>query len=216
MPVTVAGHDHLVGFVGSEASTDDLIDSVGTAETVVGRSAVLPDLEAVLAGGLAVSLFLGGDGWAVQASAARTGQAVEAAATALGHRPEHLDRLLAGLRPGPGPGGTTTADLLDAPGLLASLRDRQPPALPDGDAARVWATLLDALATETAAAVDRVVNALGPRRRLVVFGGGSASEPSMAAKVRRIAIPVERSQVEAAVARGAALLGATAAGLRVG
>ena len=215
VPVTVAGHDHLVGFVGNGASTDDLIDSVGTAETVVGRSAVLPDLDAALAGGLAVSLFLGGDGWAVQASAARAGQAVDAAATALGHRPEHLDRLLAGVGSAPGASGTTPADLLDAPGLLASLRDRQTPALPDGDPARVWATLLDALATETAAAVDRVTGVVGARRRLVVFGGGSASESAMAAKARRVAIPVERSRVKGAVARGAALLGGTAAGLRI-
>jgi sugar (pentulose or hexulose) kinase len=142
----------------------------------------------------------------VLSSAARAGQAVEAAAAAVGHPPEDLDRLLAEA------GGPADAHLLDAPGLRDSLRDRESPALPDGDPARVWATLLDALALETAAAVDRVTGLLGPRRRLVVFGGGSASGPALAAKARHLSLPVERAPVEGAVARGAALLGAAAAG----
>lgn len=206
VPVTVGGHDHLVGFVGSGAGVDDLVNSVGTAETVVGRSGAPPDIDRALADGIAVSLFPGGDGWAVLSSAARAGQAVEAAVAALGHPPEELDRLLAQL------GGPAEANLLDAPGLRDSLVARQPPALPDGDPARVWATLLDALAMETAAAADRVIGLLGPRRRLVVFGGGSASAPALAAKSRHLSLPVERAPVEGAVARGAALLGGTAAG----
>ncbi|MEO5678315.1 MAG: FGGY family carbohydrate kinase, partial [Acidimicrobiales bacterium] len=39
VPVTIAGHDHLAGLVGSGATPDDLGNSVGTAETVIGRSA---------------------------------------------------------------------------------------------------------------------------------------------------------------------------------
>ncbi len=201
VPVTVAGHDHLVGFVGCGAGPDDLVDSVGTAETVVGRSATRPDIDAALATGVAVTLFPSGDGWAVQSSAARSGQAVEYAASALGHPPEALDRLL-------------PAGVLDAPGLLDSLRRRDPPALPAGPPAAVWATLLDALSAETAVAVARVTRVVGTRRRLVVFGGGSASEPLLAAKSRRIPIPVERSPVVAAVARGAALFGGLAAGFQ--
>ena len=202
VPVTVAGHDHLVGFVGSGAGVDDLVDSVGTAETVVGRSAALPDVEAALGAGVAVGLFPGGDGWAASASAARCGQAMDAAATALGQTPAELDWLAAA-------GGM----VLDAPGLVDSLRRRQPPALPAGDAADVWDTLLDALAAETAAAVVRVTGVLGPRRRLVVFGGGSVSDPLQAAKRRHVPIPVGRSPVADAVAKGAAHFAATAAGL---
>ena len=80
----------------------------------------------------------------------------------------------------------------------------------------MWATLLDALATETAAAVERVTALVGPRRRLVVFGGGSAGAPFMAAKASRVPIPVERSPWPGAVARGAALLGGVAAGRPLG
>ena len=201
VPVTVAGHDHLVGFVGSGAGADELVDSVGTAETVSGRSAALPDIKVALAAGVAVSLFPGGDGWVALASAARAGQAVDAAAAALGTTLAELDAMAAG------------AAVLDAPGLVDSLRRRQPPALPAGDAADVWATLLDALAAETAAAVARVASVLGPRRRLVVFGGGSVSNPLLAAKRRRVPIPVERAPVTDAVAKGAARFGGVAAAL---
>ncbi|MEA2901545.1 MAG: hypothetical protein QOH36_1432 [Actinomycetota bacterium] len=201
VPVTVAGHDHLVGFVGCGAGVDDLVDSVGTAETVVGRSAALPHVDSALAAGLAVGLFPGGDGWATSASAARSGQAVDAAAANLGRPPAELDALASG------------GVVLQAPGLVDSLRRRQPPALPDGDVADVWATLLDALAAETAAAVAKVTSVIGHRRSLVVFGGGSVSDPLLAAKRRHVPIPVERSPVPDAVAKGAAHFAATAAGL---
>jgi sugar (pentulose or hexulose) kinase len=77
----------------------------------------------------------------------------------------------------------------------------------------VWATLLDALASETAAAVARVTDLVGPRRRLVVFGGVSASDPLLAAKSRLIPMPVERAPVPGAVARGAARFAGLAAAL---
>ncbi|MDP9074859.1 MAG: FGGY family carbohydrate kinase, partial [Actinomycetota bacterium] len=35
IPVTLAGHDHLVGMVGSGAGPDDAVNSVGTAESVL-------------------------------------------------------------------------------------------------------------------------------------------------------------------------------------
>ncbi len=137
----------------------------------------------------------------MSASGARSGQAVDATATVLGQTPAELDRLVAG-----------GATVLDAPGLLDSLRRREPPALPAGDAADVWATLLDALASETAAAVARVTGVLGPRRSLVVFGGGSVNEPLLAAKTRHVPIPVRRSRVPGAVARGAAIYAGVASG----
>ncbi|HEX2273976.1 MAG TPA: FGGY family carbohydrate kinase, partial [Acidimicrobiales bacterium] len=64
IPVTLGGHDHLAGVVGSGAATADLVNSVGTAETVVGRSPDLPDVVAALDRGVAVTVFPGADGWA--------------------------------------------------------------------------------------------------------------------------------------------------------
>ena len=202
IPVTVAGHDHLAGVVGSGAEPDDLVNSVGTAETVVGRAAQLPDVAAALDRRLAVTVFPGADGWAVLASGARAGLAIAAAAEALGRSPAELDEL------------ATDADAtsLHAPGLVDSLHRRDPPALPDGPPGAVWATLLDALAVCTAEAVERMTGLLGGATRLVVFGGGSRSDPWMAAKAQRVPLAVWRSTAAEAVARGAAVFAGVAAG----
>ena len=200
VPVTVAGHDHLVGLLGSGAARDDLANSVGTAETVVGRSGSLPDLAAARSRGAAVTVFPGGDGWAVLASAARSGIVLEDAAATLALPLDQLDALADG------------AELLDAPGLSESLRRREPPELPDGPPGAVWHTLLHHLAAETARAAVQVIGVVGSRRRLVVFGGGSSSPPWLAAKAELAPLPVWRSTASHAASRGAALYAGATAG----
>lgn len=200
IPVTIAGHDHLVGMVGSGTGRDDFADSVGTAETVLAHTPHLPDVDQAIERSLAVGIFPGGQGWGVLAGAARSGLAVTAAADALGQSPSELDRLAA------------DQPLLDAPDLAGSLERREEPALPDGPPGAVWATLLDVLANFTADAVQRVADVAGAPERLVVFGGGALSAPWLAAKARRLDVPVWRSQAGEAVARGAAIFAGVTAG----
>ncbi len=200
VPVTVAGHDHLAGLVGSGAGPLDLGNSVGTAETVIARSPTLPDVAAAIERGVAVTAFPGGEGWAVLASAARSGQAISSAAAALGRSEAELDELAVG------------GSLLEAPGLRDSLERRDPPRLPNGEPGDAWHTLLHELASLTAAAVVRVVGVVGARRRLVVFGGGAASRPWVAAKAELAPLPVWRVAAPEAVGRGAAIYGGVAAG----
>ena len=202
IPVTVAGHDHLAGLVGSGAAPDDLANSVGTAETVVGRSAGLPDIDAALAAGVAVTVFPGGDGWAALASGARAGLALDDAAAQLGSSPAELDALAA----------TSGTEVLDPSSLVDDLRRRESPRLPEGEPGTVWRTLLDALAVCTGEAVDKVTGLLGPAPRLVVFGGGSRSAPWLAAKAARLELPVWRTTAGEAVARGAAVFAGVSAG----
>jgi xylulokinase len=202
IPVTVAGHDHLAGVVGSGADPGDLVNSVGTAETVVGRSAERPDVGAALDRGVAVTVFPGADGWAALASGARAGLAIAAAADALGLDPAELDELAADAPKG----------VLDAPDLLDSLHRRDPPALPDGPPGAVWWTLLDALAVCTAEAVEKVTGLLGDAARMVVFGGGAGSDSWMRAKADRVPVPVWRSTAGEPAARGAAVYAGVAAG----
>ena len=176
----------------------------------MGRSAALPDVEAAIDRGAAVTLFPGGDGWAVLASAARAGLAVDGAAAALHSSPADLD--VAATATTTTNAATTTTGLLDAPGLLDSLRRRRPPPLPAGEPGAVWATLLDALATLTGEAIAAVTHVVGPRERLVVFGGGSTSQPWLEAKARHAPLPVHWSTTRHAVARGAAVQAGVAAG----
>ena len=198
VPVTIAGHDHLAGMVGSGGRPDDLANSVGTAETVVGRSPRLPDVAAAVDRGLAVTVFPGADGWAVLASAARSGIVLEDAAGRLGLAMDELDALAGG------------AHLLDAPDLSRALERRERVTLPDGPPGAVWHTLLHHLAARTATAAVRIVTVLGSRRRLVVFGGGVISDQWLLAKGELAPMPVWRSTAGAA-ARGAALYAGVAA-----
>jgi xylulokinase len=178
VPVTLAGHDHLAAGAGLHVSADDLLNSVGTAETVLRRTDSAPDVEAALVQDLAVTLWPGGTSWAVLASAARSGVVLGEVAAALGRTPAELDR-------------------------LAESRS---------DAGRRWSTALAELVDRTMAAGRRVAELLGPHERLIVFGGGSRSAPWLAAKAAVAGVPVMRSTVVEAAARGAAGAAGSAAG----
>ncbi|MBW3627449.1 MAG: hypothetical protein KY412_07545 [Actinobacteria bacterium] len=201
VPVTLAGHDHLAGMTGCGAAKPDLANSVGTAETVVGRNSELPDVALALAHRVAVTLAPGGDGWAVLASAARAGRVLEAAATALGRTPRDLD----GLAEDAGAGA-------DVSELLADIDAGDDPRLPPAPPGEVWWGLLRALAARTREALDRASTVVGPAPRLVVFGGGSRSRPWLRAKAGALTLPVVRSTAAEAAARGAAVQAGVAAG----
>src|SRR5581483_12413421 len=49
IPVTIAGHDHLAAAAGLGARPDDLLNSVGTAETLLRRLPAAPDVDRALA-----------------------------------------------------------------------------------------------------------------------------------------------------------------------
>lgn len=206
-PVTVAGHDHLAGAETVGGADDDAFNSVGTAETVLRRSASLPDVAGALRARLSVTVRPGGRGWIVLASGARAGLVIESVARALGHSPAELDALAdaAGERPPK----TTEVDL-DA--IVAAERADRTPPLPTGVPADVWSAVLSALAVRTADAVERQHRLMTPARRLVVFGGGSVSGPWQRAKASALALPVLRSAAPDAVARGAAVFAGVAAG----
>ncbi|MDP8970653.1 MAG: FGGY family carbohydrate kinase [Actinomycetota bacterium] len=197
VPVTIAGHDHLAGAEGVAAGEDDLVNSVGTAETVLRRHREVPDLAQSLSLRVAVTVRPGGAEWVVLSSAARAGLILDAVARALGRAPHELDDLaeLAGE-----PGAEVDVDA-----LRASVDEGSEPELPPGSPGEIWNGLLKALADRTAEAADRLVELLGPSRRMVVFGGGSASGPWLRAKARSLRLPVLRSTAGEAVARGAAI-----------
>jgi sugar (pentulose or hexulose) kinase len=191
-PVTIAGHDHLAAGAALGASPDDLLNSVGTAETVFRRTDSPPDVERALALDLAVTIWPGGTSWAVLASAARSGLVLRELAASLGRSPEELDRLAEGLAPGA---------VTDPVGAGSG-----------SEAGRQWSAALVDLADRTVAAGERLAEVVGPHRRLVVFGGGSRSGPWLAAKARAAGVPVLRSTDADAAARGAALAAGAAAG----
>jgi xylulokinase len=192
IPVTIAGHDHLAAAAGLGARPDDLFNSVGTAETLVRRLDARPDLARALELDLAVTLWPGGEAWAVLASATRSGLVIEALAA-------HLER-------GSGAGDGIAAAVGGVVALGLGIE------VAVGPAAEMWTATLGALARRTAAAAERVAALAGPHRRLVVFGGGSRNPAWLRAKAAVVGVPVLRSPVAEATARGAALAAGVAAG----
>ncbi len=200
VPVTVAGHDHPVGMVGAGVGPRDAANSVGTAETVLVATNTLPDVAAALGERVRVTVAPGGESWALLFGAARAGLVLVAGAAALGRSLEELDRL------------ATDAVAVDVGDAVDTLARGAPASLPPAPAGAVWAGLLHALAARTADGYARVTRIAGPRQRLVVFGGGAASQPWLRAKAAVLPVPVVRSTVGSAVARGAALYAGVAAG----
>jgi xylulokinase len=78
IPVTVAGHDHMVGAVGVGVNSADLLNSVGTAETLVRYASSELDLADAVAHGADVSIDPSRGGLAIMAGDLRPGQIVEA------------------------------------------------------------------------------------------------------------------------------------------
>ena len=201
VPVTIAGHDHLAGMAGAGVSIGELANSVGTAETLVSRMASPPDMVAAGNHGVAVTVYPGGREWAVLVGAARAGLVIEATAAALGRTPAELDELAVDAQP-----VVVGNEAVDA------LAKGRPVDLPEARPGPVWAGVLHALTLRTVEAYHRLAPVAGPVERVVVFGGGSASAPWLAAKMAAFPVPVVASDVTSAVARGAALYAGAAAG----
>lgn len=213
IPVTLAGHDHLAAAEAVSAGPADLLNSVGTAETLLRRQESLPDVGRALGLGLAVTLRPGGTGWVVLASATRSGLVLEALAADLGFPFAELDDLAEAAvaaapdgRAAPPPRPTARGGLRRA--LIPGLD------VPDGPPGEVWAAALEALSARTAAAAARLGELLGPSPRMIVFGGGSQSRPWLAAKAALApeGMAVFRAAVPEVTARGAALAAGVATG----
>ena len=213
IPVTLAGHDHLAAAEAVSGDDADLLNSVGTAETLVRRSPSLPDVGRALGLGLAVTVRPGGVGWVVLASATRSGLVLDSLAADLGLPFEELDVLAEtaiAATTAAGTGGVHARPA--AHGLRRALIPGVD--VPDGPPGEVWAAALAALAARTAAAASRVAALLGPAPRMIVFGGGSRSRPWMAAKAALApeGTTVFRAAAPEVTAHGAALAAGVAAG----
>jgi xylulokinase len=199
IPVTLAGHDHLAGAAGVGAGPGDLVNSVGTAETVLGLTSTPPDLVRALELRAPVSVAPGGRAWVVLAGAARAGVVLDAAAGLLGHSIGELDAM------------AEDAPCVDAEAFLRHLQAGEGASPPEGAPGAVWRGLLHALAERTAEAAARV-GELVPARRMLVIGGGSTSRPWMREKMALVPLPIVRPATSQAVARGAAVFAGEAAG----
>jgi len=201
VPVPLAGQAHLSGPVGAGARPGGRVNSVGTAETVLGYAGRSPDLGRALELRTPVSVAPGGRGWVVLAGAARAGVVLAAAAPLLGRSIPELDAM-----------AEATDGSVDGAALAEALQAGAPVLLPGDPPGAIWKGLLIALAARTAEAAGRVRSLGVPSDRMLVIGGGSASVPWMRAKGEAIPLPLLRPRTSQAVGRGAAVFAGVAAG----
>jgi xylulokinase len=213
IPVTVAGHDHMVGAAGVGLTRSDLLDSIGTAETLVRYADDDLDPGTAVDVGADVSIDPAAGRLALMAGDLRPGRIVEAARQKLG------DASFAELD-GPGPGqalealhdpmaGAGTAN--DGDAFLEQLRSNEPEAASAGPARVRWRGLIEAMSAYMWRCAEGIEPLTGPPARIVLIGGGARSDTWAAAKRRLAGRPVVRSRLEA-TAYGAALFAGAALG----
>jgi xylulokinase len=208
IPVTVAGHDHMVGAVGVGVNSADLLDSVGTAETLVRYASSELDLADAVAHGADVSIDPLRGGLAIMAGDLRPGQIVEAVRRMFGDASfEELNRRdqfreLEADSQNAGKGDEILEELrtqgpTEAVVRLAGVRRH---GLVEAMTAYMWRCAQD------------IEPLTGPPSRIILIGGGARSDVWAIAKRRLTRLPVARSRLEA-TAYGAALFAGRAAGL---
>lgn len=208
IPVTVAGHDHMVGAVGVGIASSDLLDSIGTSETLVRYASTALDLADAVAHGADASIDPLHGRFAIMAGDLRPGRIVEAARRMLGDaRFEALNRR--------DPAGESTNDGQDASAgqaILEQLRSEGATQAVTELAGVRWRGLVEAMTSYMWRCAQNIEPLTGPPSRIVLIGGGARSDLWAAAKRRVTHLPVVRSPVEA-TAYGAALFAGRAAGL---
>jgi sugar (pentulose or hexulose) kinase len=206
--LAIAGHDHLSAAVGAGAvGAGDVLDSCGTAETLIRASAPLTPGRVLTAVEQGLNV-----GWhAVPGvhcllGSIRSGAGLEHVMSLLGVAPEDRPALeAAALAVPPDAGGVAVTGIGDERCTITGIG-------PGAAPGQVWRAALEA-AGEAAASVLATMDALaGPRARLVVAGGWADGQAARAVKAAHLG-PFTDAGSAYVGARGAALTGGRAAGV---
>lgn len=206
--LAIAGHDHLSAAVGAGAVGEgDVLDSCGTAETLIRASAPLPPerVREAVERGLNVGWHVV-DGRHCLLGSLRSGAGLEHVMAMLGVPPERRDALeAAALEVPPDAGGVRVTGIGEP---ACEIRGVGPGATPGA----VWRAALEAAGAAAAGRLATMDELVGPRRRLVVVGGWADGAAARAVKRAHLGDFVDGGSAFAG-ARGAALTAGRAAGL---
>lgn len=219
-PVTIAGHDHVVGATGVGAvEAGDVVDSIGTAETVVWALGGLP-ADPAAAGGYHFGCHTVEDMYYAMAGLSASGGTVDWFLARLagfegGQASLRYERLLETLAEAPA-GPTQVLHLPFLRGSGPPQRDRQATGaligLTEKVTPAVWMkAVLEGLACEFRRMLEGIPDA--EPKPVTVIGGGARNPYWLAVKAavinRRLIVP----EIEEAVAWGAALQAGVGAGV---
>jgi sugar (pentulose or hexulose) kinase len=209
--IAVAGHDHVAAMVGAGADAEgDVLHSSGTAEVFVRTiPAHLDDarIADAVAAGVTVGWHVRTPRWALL-SGNELNVALASVLQLLGVEDQADRDALTAAAGELGPG--TSSLRLEGVGGTSPLTLHG--IAPGTSPAHLWRAALEAGADLSAATLARIDAVGGPRRRIVATGGGVRGAAAREVKEERLG-PIEWSPVQEATGRGAALLGAIAAGL---
>lgn len=206
VPVTIAGHDHPVGVVGSGGERGEVIDSLGTGEPlVVSWSDDMTSGHPVLAdlpGDLTITIWPGTDRQMLLWETLRPGLAMSALLSHLGVGRNDIE--FAAIR--------VTAAALPMSALLRMQDGDVPAEILELAPEVAWAAALEGFAA-AAADAERQLRALsGTTGETLLIGGGLRSRRWIEAKMHRARFPLAMATEREAVSRGAALLAGVSAG----
>ena len=208
IPVTIAGHDHPVGVIGSGGDRTEVIDSMGTGEPLVvswnasaDGGAAHPNWPDQL-GDLTVTAWPGTARHMLLWETLRPGLALRNLQRAL--RADRDDIEFSAIR--------VDAEPIDLATLVAMQDGAIPADLLALPAEQAWAATLEGYAAASADAETRLRTLSGVTGHTLLIGGGLRSRRWVEAKLRRARHPVAMAEEREAVSRGAALLAGVAAG----
>ena len=205
--VVIAGHDDIVAAYGAGGQQGDLINSAGTAESLIRIVASPPSPAETAGAGIAMARYYSPASWALVGGSGATGALMRQVAEMLGSEPGQLDLQAA-------PSGRY------APGVIrVRLSKRSLPVVriaPGSTSPEIWSALLDIVCRRTAKAARRLKRLAGPPARAILIGGAAHSRDLSERKSRALSLPVVRMHDVDATTRGAAALAALACGLQAG
>lgn len=205
-PVTIAGHDHPVGVVGSGGERGEVIDSLGTGEPLVvswtsDAAADHPSLDE-LPGDLTLTVWPGTDRQMLLWETLRPGLAMS---TLLSHlEVSRNDIEFAAIR--------VQAEPLPMSALLRMQDGDVPAEVLATEPEVAWAGALEGYAAAAADAECRLRELSGTTGSTLLIGGGLRSRRWIEAKMHRARFPLAMATEREAVSRGAALLAGVSAG----
>jgi xylulokinase len=207
IPVTIAGHDHPVGVIGSGGDSTEVIDSMGTGEPLVVPWDASTSTEAHPAwpdqmGDLTITPWPGTERFMLLWETLRPGLALRHLQQAM--RVDRGDIEFSSIQ--------VDAEPLELPQLLAMQEGEISADLLSRSPEKSWAATLEGYARAAAHAEENLRALADVTGTTLLIGGGLRSRRWLEAKLRRAQYPVEMAEEREAVSRGAALLAGVAAG----
>lgn len=193
--IIIAGHDDIVSASGADLKVGEMVDSVGTAESLVTLSTQCPDPLLSVRRHAGLAPYFSGGGFAVISGVGTTGNLFRQLQETLGRSPAEIDTLAAARESYPA--NVARAEI--TPKKLTRLILAE-----DCSPAQTANAVYDLIADAFAERAESVISLTGRPSLIKFIGGGAGSEELCTRKAGRLGIPFVRDPEKEPAATGAA------------